>query len=514
MSSDRTKHFARLFLALGFMASVFTQVYAITKIPGLHFDEAWQGEFANRFLHPELSHIGPEAPLAAMNSYTTPILHAILALQFKVWGPSLLVMRATLAALNLSALAICIAALAPLSIGAAGFFAFIWALLPLSVHDHRFYIEMTSLHGLCFALILAFTFGLKKNPKPSFAKRALWALAFWVGCYSHVLFIAVGISALIFVSSRQPEAWVSKTFRNHVAFFSLTLLPLATRMALGTKKAMPIVLVMSLASLALIAWRASEKQWSLIGKISASTARLVPFLAIPHLVFFSFYLMGGSWPYAQVTSVFSFWLGVPNAILWVLILATATSKPRTETEADAVAGFYCLFLTTSVLMLNQAPRYYVIALIAAIVVMALRLESLRPKIAMPIFLAFIGWNSFLFVFHYVKPFSENGARITEFRSWRFHDSARDFRPAQRVHEWLKTNGCRYSSDIEPTTFQIYLPLAFLSLTEPDDTLTCKLDKKNLMIATVPENLTSPVKGYRLLHTDRSWGDLAAWSRSP
>lgn len=510
MSFSQFKHFARLTLALGLMASVLTQFYALTQVPGLHFDEAWQGEFAFRFLHPDQSHIGPEAPLAAMNSYTTPIIHSILAVAFKFFGPSLEVMRTTLATMNVLALAFCLWALAPTGIGTQTVFAWAWALLPLSVHDHRFYIEMTSLHGLCFAAFVAFA----TRASSSRMRSVGLAIAFLIGCYSHVLFIAIGISALIFVSSRRPDLWSSRQFRISVARYSLLLLPLAVRMAIGTKKAMPVLLVVLLLALALVAWRASEKQWNLVGRLSAASARLIPFLAIPHLFFFSIYLMGGAWPYAQVTSRFSLALGLPNAALWILILATATAKPRSEREADAVAFFYCVFLTTSVLMLNPAPRYYMMATISALFVMAFRIDALKPRIAVATMAAFVAWNAFLFQFHYLKPFFDSGARVPEFRSWRFHDSARDFRPIQRVHQWLRANGCRYSSEIEPTTFQIYLPLAFLALSEPDDSTSCRLDKKNLMIATLPENLTSPMPGYHLYHSEAAWGDLAIWTREP
>lgn len=511
MSFYPSKYFARFVLALGLMACVFTQFYALNKIPGLHFDEAWQGEFAFRFLYPDQAHVGPAPPLAAMNSYTTPIIHWILALQFKIFEPSLEVMRSTLALMNLTALFVCLGALAASGVAAQAVFAWIWALLPLSVHDHRFFIEMTSLHGLCFALFVA----LSTRTKPlSKTERGSLALCFLIGCYSHVLFLAVGISTLIFVASRRPERWMSRDFRITVSIYSILLLPLTIRMALGTRKAMPFILVALLIGLSLISYRASEKQWALWGRIASATARLIPFLAIPYLFFFSIYLIGGSWPYAQVTSQFSLMIGIPNAALWILILATATARPRSESEADAVAFFYCIFLTTSILILNQSPRYYMMATIAALFVMALRLSTLKRPVIATVLGLFIVWNASLFQFHYLVPFFKNGSRVKEFRSWRFHDSARDFRPIQRVNDWLRTNGCRYTGEIEPSMFQIYLPLAFLSHTEPDDRLTCKLDKKNLMIATLPENLTSPVAGYHLLHTERDWGDLAAWTRSP
>src|SRR5690349_2384890 len=137
--------FEALLLAAASALAFYTQLTRLTSVPGLHFDEAWQGLFAYRIA-------GEHGffPVAAMNSYTSPMVHYPIAAAFKAFGPSLSTMRGFYAAMNLATLGLLAALLRRFGERrAAAWLALLWALLPLSVHDHRFYVEMTGFFGFC-----------------------------------------------------------------------------------------------------------------------------------------------------------------------------------------------------------------------------------------------------------------------------------------------------------------------------------------------------------------------------
>jgi hypothetical protein len=488
----------RWLLAAALLLAGYTQLIAITDVPGLHFDEAWQGMFAHRIATEPGFH-----PFTAMNSYTSPIVHHLLALVFLAFGPRLAAMRGTYAVMNFATLGLIVALLARReSVRAAAWFAILWALLPLSVHIHRFYVEVTGYHGLALAVALWGLALWKKWPKLSFI---LLAGALIKGTYAHILFVAVFYSGIFVIARAYPAELKSGRARALIALVALAVSPLAIRMGLGLHKAAPFAMAAALALTA--AWAAAGPRlgrlWTRVPRSAEVALPWLTVAAIPFLLAYVALLWNGPWAYAQATGRLEYWWIPINAAIFVLLAIHERTRPSLYWTAFVVS-----FLATSILILKQTPRYYTVPTILAMLWAASRLARARNHaLASATLVVFAVWNAWLFKSSYIENFRKYGSTTEEFKLGPFHDNGRDFRPFQRVYAWLAERNCEHELNWwEDDRFGI--PFQFLRLSAPPAAGKCPWSSDNLFFSHIP----SPDPNVKLLAHFPEWGDLALWTR--
>lgn len=523
--------FRKLALLAALALAFYTQLYKLAAVPGLHFDEAWQGLFAHR--------IATEAgfyPTIAMNSYTTPVVHYLLAGAFKIFGPTLSAMRGTFAVMNLISLILVVALLwRARERNAAIWFTLLWALLPLSVHNHRFYVEMTGFFGLCLAIVL-WGFALwEERPALSSALLIGGVLA---GAYSHILFVAV-FAAGVFVGAQSfPRQFRSPRTRVVVGLTAALLVPLALRMGAGLDKKLPYLLAAGLAAIG--AWAVIVGRFPRMRRLY----RWTTIVSVPFLIGFIGLMWNGIWPYAQATGHLDWWTWLPvNVAIFVGLLliqfktlklapldAPGTARAPRErylfSPTLAWNAFVVTFLFSSVMIFKQSPRYYMATTILAMLWCALRLARLRKRstqIALAV--VFIGWNLWAFQSRYIARFEREGSTTKEFRVGIYHDNGRDFRPFQKAFEWAVSQNCqKVLRWVEDDRF--LLPVDFLRLAAPQPKGDCPWSRDDLFFSHI-ENYNHDFKEPRTEHNTpppsnaphvkllahfREWGDLAFWIR--
>lgn len=476
-------------------AAAFTQLSHLTAVPGFHFDEAWQGLYAWR--------IASEAgfwPLEAMNGYTSPVPHYFLAAVFQVFEPTLAALRGAFAALNFASLGIWVHILrARAGKGAAAWFAALWALLPLLVHQHRFYIEVTAFFAFCFSLSALGVHLWKRHPRTAMALVVAPTIA---ALASHILY-AAPILAAAWVAAAQN---LRKDPRVLKAFLPIAAagLVVSLRAYLSLRKPSALAFVAAFAALPIIL----HFDWG------AQARRLRPVLALAAVVYGVAYVLlfwNGPWPYSQVTGRNGgFWLPVNLALL---AYAGHCARKARLPGAAALLGPFALasFVLCSVMVFKQTPRYYMVPTMALAAWAAVSLSSTRQKAAAKaLALIFVCWNSYAFVARYLLPFQSRGATGAEFKSLViFKDTARDFRPFQKVFAWLEEQGCgQVIRAVEDDRF--LRPIEFLQLTAKDPAQRCPWSREQLIFRTVPENPKEWDARLRLLHREASWGDLGLW----
>ena len=526
-----------LICAFGILLAAYTQLIQLTAVPGLHFDEAWQGLFAHRI------NVDPDFfSLEAMNSYTSPLVHYMLAAAFKVFGPSLATMRGTYAFMNLTSLLLLAGLLWRLGERfAVAWFILLWALLPLSVHNHRFYVEVTGFHTLCLTVVLWGVALWRRRPNLSFALITLGVLT---GVFAHILFISVFAGGIFVLARTFPGDFRSKRSQCLIATNALLLMPLALRMGLGLGKPLPFALAGVL--LATAAWALATPRWLRFHRLwerwprrAMRLSKIVFFCTLPFLVSFVALLWNGFWPYAQATGYMQLaWLPL-NALIFIAFAYQQIRRPgqRTATRAaDARrepsvlapsliwGSFVACFLITSIIILKQTPRYYTLPMIFAMMWAAqrmARLQNLNTQFALAA--GFVAWNLAMFHTAYLWRFEHEGSNTVEFRVAIFHDNGRDFRPFQKMYEWARTSGCLAAVPwVEDDRFK--LPFDFLRLTSGPSVATCRWNTGDLFFSHIPNydpkfsaertdlNTPPPVENVKYLAHFTEWGDLAVWIR--
>ena len=498
-------------LVLTLAAATFTQLAFLTEVPGLHFDEAWQGLFAQR--------IATEPgfwPISAMNSYTSPVVHYALAAVFKVFAPTLGVMRGFYAMLNLlSLMTFAVILLRRHGIEAALWFTLMWALLPLSVHLHRFPIEMNGWFGFCLALIAVGLHLWERRPRLALA---IVLTGYVLGLYSHILFFSVllGWAAARF---RRLSAWKDRRSILLLIAGLCVSAPLLARMPLVLRSASALALgtlpVVLLIALAVVLNGKRQVLWTRrISRLLHGAYRWALIASTPFFVAFVFLFWDGSFAYSQVTG----WIGgawIPvNAALLLLALGKLHhrfSLVHLRNPHDSMhlwKTFVFTFLASSVLILKQSPRYYTVPMILLMAALAIGLMSLkRPGLKAALALVFVAWNSYAFVGRYLVPFQQRGATAEEFRLLIYKDSARDFRPYQKVYAWLEEQGCgRVIRGVEDDRF--LAAVEFLRLSSVGG--QCPWIQDELIFRSIPPRQQDYLSNLELLASRPEWGDLGLW----
>ncbi len=526
-----------LICVLGAALAAYTQLVQLTAVPGLHFDEAWQGLLAHR--------IASEPgffPSEAMNSYTSPLVHYVLAAAFKLFGPSLATMRGTYAAMNLSSLVLLATLLWRLGERmAVAWFILFWALLPLSVHNHRFYVEATGFHAVCLTLVMWGVALWRRRPVASFTLIVLGILA---GVSAHILFLSIFAGGIFVLARTFPGDFRSRRSQWLIATVALLMMPLALRMGFGLKKVLPfaltgVLLGTAIWALAMPRWIRFQHLWQRWPRRAMRLSKLVFICTLPFLVSFVALLWNGFWPYAQATGHMQLaWLPL-NALLFIGFAVQQLRRPGQRARARAADApreasvlapscmwscFVTCFLITSIIILKQSPRYYTLPAIFAMIWAAQRLARL-PSIKLQLTLAFglAAFNLAMFHTAYLWRFDNGGSNTVEFRVSVFHDNGRDFRPFQKMFEWARTTGCLAQVPwVEDDRFK--LPFDFLRLTSGPTVGSCRWNTGDLFFSHIPNydpgfssersdlNTPPPVENVKFLAHFTEWGDLAVWIR--
>lgn len=496
-----------------FCVAIFTQTTHLLDLPGLHFDEAWQGLFAHK-----ISVITDFYPMNAMNSYTSPVLHYLMAIVFKFSSPSLLVMRSFFSIMNLLTLLLLSGLVFRISnIVAAAVFCILWALLPLSFHNHRFYIELTSFHGLCFSIFLWGCYFWKKPWSPFVITLSVLA-----GVYSHILFITVFFVSILISYRHFPDTSKSKKFRTLISSISILCLPIVVRMAMDTKKMGPYLLVAALLflSIHIFGMRLTSKPLQLFSRVWNKYSFI---LSMPVFALFTFFHFDGRWPLLQATSILSKeWLPINSIFLILTLIFSFKSKQPHFFSTLSRRYFLSLLILVSILILKQSPRFMTLPMIVSLIWISIEISNYRlPAFRIIWLILFCSWNMYAFFEVYQKPFLTRGALDSEIKIWLFKDSARDFRPFQKVYSWASSQGCAHQlSWVEDDRF--LRPIEFLRLTEGRTTLKCPFSKDELFFSHIPgysfnkgfdlNKASVPTPQVKLFHHQVDWGDLAIFQR--
>jgi hypothetical protein len=177
------------FFALGLSIPLCTA--HLFFVPAINFDESWAGRIAHRIaFEPGFW------PFQGMNAYSAVLSNYVAALFFRMFGSGLVVLR--LSGVVQVCLGITCLSLALHRWGekkAALLFPFFTLCFPALMFNHRYGIEATTFHVLCFGIFslglsLVFTQNLNLG-------RTLIAVGAILGIVSHPFFIAPSLAALL-----------------------------------------------------------------------------------------------------------------------------------------------------------------------------------------------------------------------------------------------------------------------------------------------------------------------------
>ncbi len=509
--NSKNRFFPFGFLFFLFSIAVYTQFRQIVDVPGLHFDEGWQAIHAHR--------IATEKgfwPMSAMNSYTAPVFHYFLGSVFKFFGSTLEVERFFLGSLNILSLLIFVFILWKANYRRAAYwFILLWALLPINVHNHRFFVEVTVFHTFCFALFSLGIVLFKKQPQLG---SVLFVLAYSLGILSHVLFITVFLSAIVVFALKFPEEFYSKHGKNALMAAGTVTAFCLIRMGYGLQKALPLVLATGLILFLISQLTKFDFFWS---KLSQWIYKLGFILGSCLLFLFALVFWNGFWPYAQMTSDLNVVLWLPINFIFLLYILFFPERNKNKSEKHETANWVWAFFILSLviaqcLIFKPSSRYYTLPTILLCLWVSLKMQKvslIRMHLvwAIPLVL----WNVWAFEKKLITPFQTNGAFDQEFRFLIFHDTSRDFRPIQKAWKWIVKENCQDVFHWLENDRYMY-PVNFLKISTPPAIpgKTCSWTSDALYFSHIPnysvglKEYGAPVENVRFLYHEKNWGDLA------
>lgn len=408
---------------LGVLVFAFTHGYALNTWPGLHYDEAWAGLYAARIAaEPEFW------PLSAMSPYTMPWAHYWAAIFFKWFGVSLEIFRTSqLVLVGLGMLLSAAALRREFGKKTATIFVWLVALVPLSILNHRFAIELTGWHVLMAGL---FIWGLSRR------NIYVAALAVVFGVTAHVLFLALPLACVGVLLLKGYE--FSKRDRYAIAGTALALLPFFLLVTLKIPehgKGMALCyLVAAIAAVFLFAptkiFKIPHLEWLVL-------VASIPFVA--NLIFYS----EGHWLQTTISGVLPTPITIAGSVLVLIVFAACLCRERLE-----LRGAFLFFVLTNLMlgamMLKPAPRYYEIGLWTGMLLLAVAARNLRTAqlIACAAVLSGFCLTSLALNSDYAwhRDLSQN--RPLRLGPWK--DNSVDFLPKQKLVQFLGLKGCSVS----------------------------------------------------------------------
>jgi hypothetical protein len=411
------------FLALlGWGTLFWVHSFRLRTVPGLHFDEAWALNHAYRW-------IDGQGTWQAMSPYTTSWVHGLAALWMKLFGEGLLSFRLSHTAMVFLGLWLTSRAIG-LHFGKLSAQLFPWfvLLLPGMALNHRFAIELNSIHILCLGVVL-FAFSKKILP--------LAAFALVVGVTSHVLFLALPLALLFSYMLKNPRPHSNIRWWN--TFLALLLLAFSAHIFLSVpEKGKAALLILLCMGILLVHWW--SLLWDLFFRFRKPLEVLVALVALP-FCFNALFFSGGLWSLATQKGwpLFQSYYGLWLLCFIPLLLPIFYGCKRLSSEQRIFA--LTLLAALGALMLKPAPRYFALAMVILAVLGAVgsvRLWQIRrgPILCFGIFLlgGFHSWAVY-------QPYLNRNPRDGAVRFLWFKDESRDFLPKQKVADFLSGSQC-------------------------------------------------------------------------
>ena len=429
---------------LGFLALLFVHLYRLTLIPGLHFDEAWAANFSVKIL----SEPG-FWPIEAMSPYTSAWSHYVAALFFKFFGINLEVYRLSQLCLSGAGLLFLFLALRRrYGLEASYFFPIAILVLPGIYLNHRFGIELNSMHVFVFGWLLhALTSG----------RRAQAALAVIIGVTSHLLFFAVVIACLAFIIIRnikltnRDRAWIVATALLLAPFFFQILQKIPE-----VKKAL-LLLVCNFAIVVgfttpLYAWL--QKRIDAIPQPQNWFYWILSFLFLP-LLLPLFLFSEGHWTVFLYKGAWNSW-PIFGVGLLALIPALVFGSRELKKRGDHI--FFILVLVFVAAMVPKAtPRYFELPMLCLAICVAIGFAHCSLVALRRVTLMVAVLSSLLLFTHQLLP----GDTVENKIQFLFlKDESADFLSKQHVAAELGLRGCGIS-DIRIADFRGGEGLRFL-----------------------------------------------------
>lgn len=455
----------RLWALLGYLTYFFTHLFQLSSVPGLHFDEAWFAVFARRIaFEPGFW------PLYAMSAQTRPWSHYWSAFIFRILGDSVWVYRTSCIALSFLGVVFIAEGLKRSGrFYASAFFPWIAALSPALVLNHRFGIELTSIHTFCFgAIILLSTSMERKNS--SRTAQIFFVAAAWIGVSSHVLYLAV-IAAWVICD------WVQgRHYRREWTWLGILQIPLALQLLLYFPEKDKATLFAVSTGLLLIGAPLTQLMTRTIAKHFSPIKKTIMILGLaPTLI--TLFLWEGSWQILFQLGNLHFTALVGIALIVSVTLAVQALKKelrkglskgqRSKVNEGLVLdlknwGFFIVCISVCLIAVAPKPtgRYFETALLSVAIFLSLSFEAFESRHRQFFSVLLLGAQAGVLGFNYFLPAMNHSYLDRGYRFLFFHDSSRDFAPV------LDSNTLRCSRDqIHAEDSRIHQILDFLVTTQ-------------------------------------------------
>jgi hypothetical protein len=449
----RRNAFSLIALSLGLLA----RLLFLSRIPGLHFDEAWAADFAHRIA------VEPGFwPFDAMSPYTHPWSHDLTAIFFKIFGTNLLVSR--LAGLFMSVGGLVLVWRALVVWGeenAAVLFSFLAAMFVPSILNERFAIEINTFLVLCLGGLV---YGISRRSWPLIFVAAV------VGVTSHILFLAPLFAAFLVWAA---ESRWRKRDRFWIAAIALALLPFFCNVFLKIPekdKASALIFIDMVVVMSVVLLR-NPSRW--IFRLRKPGYFLAAAAGSIFLLYACVIAEGHAsilFTYGRVANPWLLFLTIPTVALFlVYILVRVFKYPATSLQNQNGLFFKWTGLTlllVGLMSTKPAPRYFEIAFVLILAAIALIL-SRAPRRQVIFLMILMGSVSFLQLgLNYMKP---GLMRTGVDRSYRYlyvgmyvvRDNSSDSLSKQDLVEDLGAEGCSFS-DVRTEDSRLYESLRFLS----------------------------------------------------
>lgn len=441
-----------LVLGIGIAFFLYAHFAFLRSVPGFHFDEAWSANLA--------SDIARGLELRAQSAYTRPWSQSLAAILFASTTTNLLMFRLAHMLCVVTGIVLLALAMWRAGLGRAA------AALPLAVAalgglvaNHRFAIEITGFHVLCFGLV---TLGLEMRSRLGPRQGAYLAMGAGAifGVTSHVLFLAPLLGLLATILLWRVE--LLRADRLFLMLIALVLTPFFLSVAVALPKSgKGIALV--LLGVGVFAWAALGAripEWTETQQRRARVFGL--FLALPFLAN-AWLFADGHWSYLITHGglMLAYFVGLPGMAAFLVIYRAWRNEPL-----PAAGKFWATFtvattLAAGALMLKAAPRYYEIPLLCLAMFFAYGISRFDARRAL-VFSAFVAvFAGAIFSMNYFMPGLEGLGRERELRFLTFSDSSRDFLSKQLLVERLGKQGCRLEN-VETGDSRVLEALTFLA----------------------------------------------------
>lgn len=461
--------------AIGFFFLGLVHLLALRDLPGLHFDEAWIGRYAQELVaNPSLTkqqsaYAVPWVARGLAWIYATTDLQGILGLRalqmFFVFS---------------GLLAIC---LTLWQMGERALIAFLpWTILafPGLTINHRFAIELTGLHVFCLGLVMLGLVSIWQGNRPA-RGRAYFLFGALLGVSSHILFLAPLLAAFFIFWREQREPW-RLADRRVVQALCLALLPFFLAIFLGVpEKIKAFALIMILLAVMLVISKPiaiRERVWAIWLRLPELVRKYGLYVLVTPFLFNALVFSDGHWGsmLSHGHIVFSGFGGVSVALLVAVVVKVTRRRALTQNERAIRDWMALTIFLLGVMMLKPAPRYFEIALLQLAILAAWALSRLELPKALVGAMAAGTLGMTVLTLNYFSP-ALQGTSVERETHWLwFRDSSRDFLSKQGLVRWLADHGCGRELVMSPGDSRVDLALDFLSVADwrPSAERNCSL----------------------------------------